>query len=85
MNNEEEGIPVAPFILSGVSFMRRFLQRSIVLAFVFLALLALAAGISSVRSAPLDELRIDWATYNPVSIVTAPGARRSPRAVSSPA
>src|ERR1700687_1229856 len=58
-----------PFILSGVSFMCRFLQRSIVLAFVFLALLALAAGISSVRSAPLDELHIDWATYNPVSIV----------------
>ena len=47
--------------------MRRFLQRSIVLAFVFLAFLALAAGISSVRSAPLDELHIDWATYNPVS------------------
>ena len=49
--------------------MRRFLQRSIVLAFVFLAFLALAAGIGSVRSAPLDELHIDWATYNPVSIV----------------
>jgi sulfonate transport system substrate-binding protein len=57
------------FILSGVSFMRRFLQRSIVLAFVVLAFLMLAVGIQSARSAALDELRIDWATYNPVSIV----------------
>lgn len=36
---------------------------------VFGALLALAAGISSVAAAPPSELRIDWATYNPVSIV----------------
>ena len=49
--------------------MSRFLQRSIVLAFVVLAFLALAVGIQSARSAALDELRIDWATYNPVSIV----------------
>jgi len=49
--------------------MSRFLQRSIVFAFVFLAFLALAVGIRSAHSAALDELRIDWATYNPVSIV----------------
>jgi sulfonate transport system substrate-binding protein len=47
-------------------FMTRFFTRSFVFA---LAVLALAAGIQSARAAPLDELRIDWATYNPVSIV----------------
>ncbi|HXY89217.1 MAG TPA: aliphatic sulfonate ABC transporter substrate-binding protein [Xanthobacteraceae bacterium] len=46
--------------------MIRFLERSIVLAFV---LLASAASILPARAAALDELRIDWATYNPVSIV----------------
>jgi sulfonate transport system substrate-binding protein len=46
--------------------MTRFLERSIVLALV---IVAVAAGIDSARAAPLDELRLDWATYNPVSIV----------------
>jgi sulfonate transport system substrate-binding protein len=47
-------------------FMTRFFTRSFVFA---LTVLAAAAGIQSARAAPLDELRIDWATYNPVSIV----------------
>jgi len=44
--------------------MIRLLQRSLA------ALLLLApAAIGSAGAAPLEELRIDWATYNPVSIV----------------
>jgi sulfonate transport system substrate-binding protein len=46
--------------------MTRFFERMIVVA---LLLLAAAATIRPARAAPLDELRIDWATYNPVSIV----------------
>ncbi len=46
--------------------MSRFLERSIVLALV---VVAIVAGIRSARAAPLEEVRIDWATYNPVSIV----------------
>jgi sulfonate transport system substrate-binding protein len=46
--------------------MTRFLERLIVLSLI---VVALAAGIRSAAAAPLDELRIDWATYNPVSIV----------------
>ena len=44
--------------------MTRFFARTILAAITIAA-----AGISAARSAPLDELRIDWATYNPVSIV----------------
>jgi sulfonate transport system substrate-binding protein len=46
--------------------MTRFLERLIALALI---VVALAADIRSAAAAPLDELRIDWATYNPVSIV----------------
>src|SRR6201987_6231011 len=46
--------------------MTRFFERSIVLALV---VIAAAAGIRSAGAAPVDEIRIDWATYNPVSIV----------------
>jgi sulfonate transport system substrate-binding protein len=46
--------------------MTRILERSIAVAFVALAF---AAGIRSASAAPLDEIRLDWATYNPVSIV----------------
>ena len=46
--------------------MTRFLGRSILFALV---VLAAAAGIHSAGAAPLDEVRLDWATYNPVSIV----------------
>jgi sulfonate transport system substrate-binding protein len=46
--------------------MTRHAERSIIAA---LLVLALAAGIRSVHAAALDEIHIDWATYNPVSIV----------------
>jgi len=44
--------------------MIRLLERVI-----FAALLTVAVAAGSARAAPLDEIRIDWATYNPVSIV----------------
>ena len=45
--------------------MTRLLLRSIVAAL----LVATAAGVQSAGAAALDEIRLDWATYNPVSIV----------------
>src|SRR4029077_12949376 len=64
LNNERQGAIRSSAVRSKP--MTRILERSIAVAFVALAF---AAGIRSASAAPLDEIRLDWATYNPVSIV----------------